>query len=630
MCGIAGFFDTSLNQEDAGRTLRAMCDAIIHRGPDQDGYLVENGCAIGMRRLSIIDLSTGKQPISNEDKRYWIVFNGEVYDYPGLRRELIQLGHSFRTHSDTETIVHCYEQWGVKGLERLRGMYAFALWDRQTRSILLARDRVGKKPLYYTVRGNKLYFASELKCFRAAGLPLEMDREALRWYFQMGHVPDPFTAYQGVRKLPPGGWLRFHASGKVEEGRYWRMPVPVNEAPASMSRVQACDRVRELFDEAVRIRMVADVPVGAFLSGGIDSSLVVATMARLSQEPVRTFSIGFEEAKFDETKYARMVAEQYKTQHHEIIVKPDSISMVDRIVDSFDEPFADPSAIPTYYLCEFAARQVKVALSGDGGDEFFNGYEAFFEIGELSKWDRVPRWMRAGLGAVGALAPYAAYGKNYVDMVSRQTSFDRYISRYLPAGFRDRLLQPSWRTPGTEELIRQLPDTYVGDGHDPLTEAVFFEATEKLTGDILVKVDRMSMACSLEVRGPLLDHKLVEFALTLPHHWKQDQEQGRWRGKTVLLDALGDRLPPALLTRPKAGFGVPLDAWFRTSLRGYLNDHLLSRDFLGRGIVQESFLRGLIDEHQRERRNHGYFLWSMLMLAVWLRRFESGASQKVA
>jgi asparagine synthase (glutamine-hydrolysing) len=623
MCGIAGFFDTSRTAEQASRTLRAMCDSIIHRGPDEDGYLVEDGCAIGMRRLAIIDLSTGKQPIQNEDGRYWIVFNGEVYDYPGLRKELIDLGHSFRTHSDTETIVHCYEQWGVKGLERLRGMYAFALWDRQTRSLLLVRDRLGKKPLYYTIRGNKLYFASELKCFRAAGLPLEMDRDALRWYFQMGHVPDPLTAYQGVRKLPAGGWLRFDAEGKVEEGRYWKMPVPVNTAPADMTRDQAVVRTRELFDEAVRLRMVADVPVGAFLSGGIDSSLVVATMARLAKEPVRTFSIGFTEAAFDETKYARMVAEQYKTDHHEIIVKPDSVSMVDRIVDSFDEPFADPSAIPTYYLCEFAAKQVKVALSGDGGDEFFNGYEAFAEIEKLAQWDRVPGFLRAGLGAFEALLPHGAYGKHYMHIASRRTSFDRYLSRYTPPSFRERLLRPDWRTPDTAGLIRELPEYYVGDGHDPLTEAVFYEATEKLTGDILVKVDRMSMACSLEVRGPLLDHKLVEFAFSLPHHWKQATVDGRWRGKTILLDALGDRLPPALLTRPKAGFGVPLDTWFRTSLRPYLNDHLLSSQFLGRGIVDEAFLRELIDEHQRGRRNHGYFLWAMLMLAVWFRRFEA-------
>lgn len=622
MCGIAGFFDASRSNAQAAPVLRAMCDSIIHRGPDEDGYLVEDGCAIGMRRLSIIDLSTGKQPIANEDQRYWIVFNGEIYDYADLRRELIALGHSFRTHSDTETIVHCYEQWGVKGLERLRGMFAFALWDRQTRSILLVRDRLGKKPLYYTIRGKQLYFGSELKCLRAANLPLEMDREALRWYFQMGHVPDPFTAYSGVRKLSPGGWLRFDETGKVEQGRYWQMPVPAHEPPAALSRDQARVRTRELFDESVRLRMVADVPVGAFLSGGIDSSLVVATMAKLSTEPIRTFSIGFQEAAFDETKYARMVAEQYKTRHHEIIVKPDSVSMVDRIVDSFDEPFADPSAIPTYYLCDFAAKHVKVALSGDGGDEFFNGYEAFFEIEKLARWDRVPRWMRAALGTAGSLLPDAAYGKNYVHTVSRPTSFDRYLSRYLPPGFRDRLLQPAWRTPGTDELIRQLPDVYVGDGQDPLTEAVFYEATEKLTGDILVKVDRMSMACSLEVRGPLLDHKLVEFALSLPHSWKQEG----WRGKTILLEALGDRLPPALLTRPKAGFGVPLDTWFRTSLRGYLNDHLLSREFLNRGIVSESFLRELIDEHQRERRGHGYFLWAMLMLAVWLRRFESQQS----
>ena len=598
-----------------------MCDAIRHRGPDEDGYLVRDGCAMGMRRLSIIDLSTGKQPISNEDETVWIVYNGEVYNFQPLREELLARGHRFRTKSDTETIVHLYEEWGIEGLHRLRGMFCFAIWDIRRKRLLLVRDRLGKKPLYYTIRGGTLYFGSELKSLRAAGLPMEVDQESLRWYFLMNHIPDPFTVYSGVRKLPPGSWMTFDSQAHVEEGRYWKMPVPATVPPPGLTREKAIKRLRDLFDESVRIRMISDVPIGAFLSGGIDSSLVVATMARMSSEPVRTFSIGFEEAAFDETRYARMVASQYKTAHHEIIVRPDSIAMVDKIVDSFDEPFSDPSAVPTYYLCEFAARHVKVALSGDGGDEFFNGYESFFEIAALAKWDNVPGPARRLLGVIGEALPYSAYGKNYLDMVSRESSFSRYISRYAPSGVR-RILQPGWQLPDVAQMIRTLPDVYPGDGYDSLTEAVFYEAAEKLTGDILVKVDRMSMACSLEVRGPLLDHELAEFAFSLPHHWKQSGN----KGKTILIEALGDRLPPALLTRPKAGFGVPLDKWFRTTLREYLHDHLLGRAFLDRGIVSEPVLRELIAEHERGRRDHGYFLWALLMLAVWFERFGSSCS----
>lgn len=619
MCGIAGFYDPA--RPSPGSTLTAMCDAIRHRGPDEDGYYIDNGCSIGMRRLSIIDLTTGKQPISNEDRTVWIVFNGEIYNFQPLQEELKSRGHRFKTRSDTETIVHLYEEWGVEGLKRLRGMFAFAIWDQNKRRLLLVRDRVGKKPLYYTVRGGTIYFGSELKCLRAAGLPLEIDREGLRWYFQMKHIPDPFTAYQGVSKLPAGGWLSFEANGRVEQGRYWKMPVPAEEPPAGLTRPQAIEKLRHLFDEAVRIRMIADVPLGAFLSGGIDSSLVVATMARQSSEPVRTFSIGFEEAAFNETKYARMVAEKYKTNHRELIVKPDSMGMVDRIVDSFDEPFADASAIPTYYVCRAAADHVKVALSGDGGDEFFNGYESFFEVARYNWWYKLPKQLRKPIALIADALPYSAYGKNYLYQVSRETSFGHYISQYAPYSLLN-LIQKDWLPPADAAyLIQTLPDVYVGPGKSLLTETVFYDATEKLTGDILVKVDRMSMACSLEVRSPLLDHELVEFAFSLPHSWKQSGN----RGKTILLDALGDRLPPALLTRPKMGFGVPLPIWFRTTLRDYIHDHLLSRDFLDRGIVSEPFLRELMSEHDRGRRDNAHFLWMLLMLAVWLRRYGGQA-----
>ena len=340
-----------------------------------------------MRRLSIIDLATGHQPISNEDGSLWVVFNGEVYNYQELRRQLIAEGHQFATNSDTETLLHLYEQEGVDGLQKLRGMFAFAIWDDRRRQLLLVRDRFGKKPLYYANLAEGLFFGSELKCLRAAGIPLDVDPEALRLYFQFTYIPDPWSAYRQVRKLPPGSWLLYHAAGHVEQGSYWRWPALTEEGPPGLSEEQASLQLRELFDESVRIRMLADVPLGAFLSGGIDSSCVVASMALQSSEPVKTFSIGFEEAGFNELPFAAQVAKAYKTDHHEILVQPDSVDLISRLVRHFDEPFADSSAIPTFIVSEFAARYVKVALSGDGGDELFGGYTRFVDLEKLRVLD---------------------------------------------------------------------------------------------------------------------------------------------------------------------------------------------------------------------------------------------------
>jgi asparagine synthase (glutamine-hydrolysing) len=619
MCGIAGFY---LREGKASLSaVRAMCDQIRHRGPDDDGYHADRGCAIGMRRLSIIDLNTGHQPMSNEDDSVWVVFNGEIYNYCELRTDLLARGHRFSTHSDTDTLVHLYEEQGAEGLRRLRGMFAYAIWDARRRRLFLARDRFGKKPLYYAVLPEGIYFGSELKCLQTAGVPQEIDTEALRLFFQFTYIPEPLTCFRWVRKLPAGSWLTYDADGSVRQGRYWQFPTPAAAAAMNLSEAGLCAQLREKFDESVRIRMIADVPLGAFLSGGIDSSSVVASMALASPEPVRTFSIGFEENGFNELEYAAMVAEQYGTDHHEIVVRPDAVDLVSRLVRHFDEPFGDSSAIPTFIVSEFAARHVKVALSGDGGDELFAGYDRFRALDKLWKLDRVPQVLRRFVSWAADHLPYSAYGKNYLHMLSRSTGLERYFeSNFAPWYLRQQLLAEDWMLPADGAyLMRSLAGFLLPGNADLLAQALFFETTQNLTGDLLTKVDRMSMANSLEVRCPLLDHELAELAATIPHCWKIKDGQGKY----ILLQAMRDRLPPALMKRSKMGFGVPLAAWFRGVLRTFLRDHLSSASFSGRGIVSPAFVRQMLDEHDAGRRDNSHWLWSLLMLELWFRQQDA-------
>ena len=597
--------------------IQGMCEEIRHRGPDDEGYRIDGRMGMGMRRLSIIDLATGRQPISNEDGTAWVVSNGEIYNYRELRTSLIRSGHRFRTQSDTEVLVHLYEEEGVNGLQRLRGMFACAIWDSRERSLLLVRDRFGKKPLYYAALPEGLYFGSELKCLRAAGVPLEHDREALQLYFLLGYVPDPWTPYLSIRKLAPGGWLRCDADGRIEQGRYWTLPVPAERPPPGLSELEASDYVRHAFDEAVKMRLVADVPVGAFLSGGIDSTSVVASMALQSPRPIQTFSIGFEEPGFDELPLAAALAKKYGTEHHQMIVRPDSVDLVSKLVRHFDEPFGDSSAIPTYLVSEFAARSVKVALTGDGGDELFAGYESFLDVQRLRLWDHVPSIVRAGMARIADLLPYSAYGKNYLRMIGQPSALARYFASVSPHYLLQRLLTPEWMPPADAAFLTQkMAPSLLGERTGALTQALYFEATSKLTGDILVKVDRMSMANSLEIRCPLLDHELAELAARIPHAWKLKNG----RGKDIFIRAVGHRLPPDLLRQPKRGFGVPLASWFRGSLRSFLWDYLTSRTFLDRGMVSPEFVTHLLEEHDRGRRDNHHHLWRLLMLELWFQQ----------
>jgi asparagine synthase (glutamine-hydrolysing) len=621
MCGIAGYLLRS-NDAPLG-ALRLMCDAIRHRGPDDQGYRKERGpgleMGLGMRRLSIIDLATGRQPISNEDGTVRVVFNGEIYNYRELRASLVPSGHRFHTQSDTEVLVHLYEEEGVEGIQRLRGMFAYALWDSRDRSLMLVRDRFGKKPLYYAALPQGLYFGSELKCLRAARVPLEIDRQALQLYFLLGYIPDPWTPYLAIRKLTPGGWLRCRSDGRIEEGRYWRLPAPAEHPGPKLSEAEAHEAVRKTFDHAVKMRLTSDVPLGAFLSGGIDSTSVVASMALQSPCRVQTFSIGFDEPGFNELPAAGSLARKYQTDHHELVVRPDSVELASKLVRHFDEPFGDSSAIPTYLVSEFASQYVKVALTGDGGDELFGGYESFLQVQRLRSADFLPQPLRALLSGVADLLPYSAYGKNYLRMISRPSALERYFANASPHYLLHRLLTSEWAPPDdTAFLAQTLSHCLLPEGTDILTQAMYFETTAKLTGDMLVKVDRMSMANSLEIRCPLLDQDLAELAARIPHPWKLRNK----RGKDVFIRAVGHRLPPALLHQPKRGFGVPLAAWFRGPMRSFLFDHLTSRQFLERGMVSPKFIGQLLDEHDRGRRNNHHHLWKLLMLELWFQEFH--------
>ncbi len=627
MCGIAGYL--SFGGVAQQSVVQAMCGQIRHRGPDDEGFYTEGPVGLGMRRLSIIDLSGGHQPIWNEDGTIWVVFNGEIYNYQSLRQDLLSRGHRFRTDSDTETLVHLYEEFGAGFVNRLRGMFAFAIWDGRQRCLLLARDRFGKKPLYYAETPQGVFFGSELKCLRIAGVPLEQDNEAIRLFLQFCYIPDPYSAFRGVKKLPAGHTLLIQAgTGRLKMEKYWSVPEPCSEGAAGLSEDAVCEEIRQVFDESVRLRMIADVPLGAFLSGGIDSSLVVASMARQSSRPVKTFSIGFKEQQYNELPLARLVAAKYRTEHHELVVEPNALELVPRLIRQFDEPFADASAIPTFLVSEFAVEHVKVALSGDGGDEFFGGYPDFFEAERSHRFDAIPRPMRAALSRIADALPYSAYGKNYLRMISRPTAIERFVedTSYSSYFLRSQALNPEWILPQDLASLKQFfGEAILGETHDPVSQAMHFRAVATLTGDMLVKVDRMSMAASLEVRCPLLDHVLAEVANRIPNGWKMRNG----KGKQILLKALGDRLPVELLSAPKRGFGIPFDVWLRGPLRELVRDTLLSAKARQRGITNPHKVEEIIQEHESGRRNNSFFLYLLIVLELWLLENSSPAPSPV-
>jgi asparagine synthase (glutamine-hydrolysing) len=625
MCGIAGFIAQGNfpDEHEANVVLDRMCRRIAHRGPDDQGIMVEGRAALGMRRLSIIDLAGGQQPMSGCTSAVTIVFNGEIYNYRELQRELEARGHTFKTHSDTETILHAYEEYGASCVTHLRGMFAFAIWNEQRRELFIARDRAGKKPLYYTLTPKgTLLFGSELKSLREhPEFRGEVNIEALDAYLTFGYVPDPLTIFRDVHKLPPGHHLTF-AGGNVRVEQYWDFPYEEAQTDPAQSEEDCLEELRAELDEAVRVRLVADVPLGAFLSGGVDSSAVVGLMARHTPQPVKTFSIGFHEDSYNELRYARIAARKFGTDHHEFIVTPDICEIVDELVWHFDEPFADSSAIPTYMVSKLAREFVKVVLSGDGGDEVFGGYTRYAVDRRRSGFARLPRVLRKGLmQPLGRSLPHGARGRNYI-YVNAFEPLDRYIE---DVSIFTRLNKPSLYT---NDFRRKLGQTEAAarfreyaersrrdDALDPL---LYLDSKTYLPGDILTKVDRMSMAVSLEARAPLLDHKLIEFVCRrIPASMKMKGLET----KHIFKRAVRDLVPAEILNRPKQGFGVPIDQWINEQLRERVRGTLTEARTLGRGYVEGRYVNLLFDEHERGRRNHSMELWALFMLELWHRAF---------
>jgi asparagine synthase (glutamine-hydrolysing) len=623
MCGIAGVLYADPARSPDPVALKGLGDAIAHRGPDAEGYLAEPGVGLVHRRLSIIDLGGGDQPIGNEDGSIQIVFNGEIYNYQSLRAGLAARGHRLKTHSDTEVLVHLYEEEGERLVERLRGMFTFALWDRPRRRLLLARDRLGIKPLYLYRDAEKLLFASEPKALLAyPGFAAAVDPAALEDYLAFGTVGGSRSIFRGVEKLPPAHTLLAGPESlNASPRRYWQLQLAPDE---SLSAEQWQEAVAAKLDEAVRLHLIADVPVGAFLSGGIDSTAVVAAAAGAAPGRLRTFSIGFREEAFSELPHARAAAEQYGTDHAEEVVTPDAVELLDRLSVHFDEPFADASAVPTYLVSRLAARGVKVALSGDGGDEAFGGYARYaHDLKEAAVRRWLPGWLRRGV--LGPLArgwpkadwlPRPLRAKTLLTnlALAPDHAYANTLSLCRPP-LRRRLLAPDLaaRLNGHDPGLAVRAGYAGGPPGDALGGMIAADVATVLPDDFLVKVDRASMACGLEVRPPLLDHELLELAARIPSRWKVRRGETKW----VFKRAVAPRLPPGTLTRPKHGFDVPLDAWLRGPLRPRFEDAVLHPRSAAAGLIDQGVARRLFQAHQAGTGRHGQVLWALLVLAHW-------------
>ncbi|HMM46961.1 MAG TPA: amidotransferase 1, exosortase A system-associated [Thiobacillaceae bacterium] len=625
MCGITGIFDTRETREISRDLLHRMNETQFHRGPDEGGLHLEPGLGLGHRRLSIIDLSTGQQPLFNEDGSVVVVFNGEIYNFQQLVPELEALGHVFRTHSDTEVIVHAWEAWGEACVARFRGMFAFALWDRAQQTLFLARDRFGVKPLYYAfLDSGEFIFGSELKALAAhSALPRDIDPLAVEEYFAYGYVPEPRTIFRRVNKLPPGFTLSLRrGEARALPRQYWDLPfVPVEVGNESDAMNELVERMKE----SIRLRMIADVPLGAFLSGGVDSSAVVAMMATQSAAPVNTCSIGFDDPAFDEVAYAQKVADRYQTNHHVETVAAGDFSLVGQLARIYDEPYADSSALPTYRVCELARKHVKVALSGDGGDEHFAGYRRY-------RWFRYEERMRAAMplalrrplfGLLGRLYPKADWAPK---VLRAKTTFEA-LARDTVEGYfhgvsllsdaqRRALFSPSFRRElqgyQAVEVLRR--HATVAPTDDPLSLVQYLDVKTYLVGDILTKVDRASMAHALEVREPLLDHELMAWVSGLPPRLKLRGTEGKY----LLKRAMEPYLPHDVLYRRKMGFSVPLAAWFRGPLAATIRNVVLGERLASTGLFNQGYLREVVDAHQAGHRDYSVILWTVLMFDAFL------------
>lgn len=623
MCGICGVFEYERRSELPAEMIHKMNQTMVHRGPDDGGVFVGPGIGLGHRRLSIIDLAGGHQPMSNEDGNIWVLLNGEIYNYPELRAKLLTRGHVFTTKSDTEAIVHAYEDFGEGCFAKLRGMFSIALWDSRQRKLILARDRVGKKPLFYAADNNRILFGSELKALLASGqTSREMDHEALSDYFSLGYVPAPKTIYRSVRKVMPGSYLVASAEG-VRESVYWDLSFSKIE---QRSEEEWCERLRHELCEATRVRLMSDVPLGAFLSGGIDSSSIVAMMDHLMKRSVTTCSIGFREEKFNEAHYARQVAKQFSTNHYEQIVEPNALEIIDKLAWHFDEPFADSSAIPTFYVSRIARSKVTVALGGDGGDENFAGYRRYkLDHYENRLRSHVPEALRrAVFGPLGrwypglAWAPRVFRAKATFQSLSR-TPLDGYFHSvsYFRPDDKVRLFTSDFQKGlggyDTREVFQQHYNR--ADTEDLLSKIQYLDIKTYLVDDILTKVDRASMAVSLEVRAPMLDHKFMECVASIP----SDLKLRSGTGKYILKKALEPTLPHNILYRSKQGFAVPLDTWFRRELKEMAYEIIVeTKD----DLLDQGFLKKIWEQHQKNYYDRSALLWSVLMFRKWQQVFN--------
>jgi asparagine synthase (glutamine-hydrolysing) len=621
MCGIAG--KVSLDGPIDRRTIENMTDALRHRGPDDGDVWIGDGAALGSRRLAIIDLSPrGRMPMTNEDGSLRLVFNGEIYNFEELRRDLEKRGHAFHSDTDSETLVHLYEEEGIAAITRLRGMFAFAMWDASRRRLWLGRDRLGKKPLFYRLHARELTFASEVRAFmRDPAVDARPDLTAIDRYLTWGAIPAPSSAIAGIQKVPPAHHLVFEG-GRVSLERYWKL----SYVPKRLeSEPELREELRRLIETAVRLRMISDVPLGALLSGGVDSSVVVAAMRRVTSGPIRTFSIGFDRSEYDEIEYARQVARRFETEHHELVIRPDASDWLQKVAHAYSEPFADSSALPSLALCAMARQTVTVALSGDGGDESFMGYDRHraMRLAELAA--RLPG---AARGAAGRLAGLLRVTRTK-STVARARRFGETLA------FDPVTQYTHWLTCATPEVKRELygpalEATLESRAEDDLREA--FEGSDAaslperaahadlqryLPDDLLVKMDIASMAHGLEVRSPLLDHHVVEFAASLPAELKL---RGRVQ-KYLLKEAFREELPNEIRSRKKMGFGVPVDHWLRHELRSQAYEILLDDRSVRRGYFRKAAVQRLLDEHSAARANHQFVLWALLMLELWHTNF---------
>ncbi len=625
MCGIVGFVK-NVGAHPERAILEKMNAAIRHRGPDDDGFFIDDIAALGMRRLSIIDLAGGQQPIHNEDRTKWIVFNGEIYNFQEIRDDLEKRGHRFYTKSDTETVVHLYDEYGVDCVQHLRGMFALAIWDTIEKTLFLARDRVGKKPLLYSRQPNgDLIFGSEFQALLSnPSVSRDVDHTAIDSYLSYQCVPAPMTAFKSIRKLEPGHWLRWK-SGEIETNRYW---LPDFSKKITIGENEAIEETTRLLREATKMRLISEVPLGAFLSGGVDSSIVVALMAEESEKPVKTFSIGFEEQDFSELKYARRVAEHVGAEYNEFIVRPNAMDILPLLVEHYGEPYADSSAIPTYYVAKETRKHVTVALNGDGGDESFAGYERYAAMKLAEKYRKIPGVLRKQIleRAIGLLPSDELKRSRIRDLkrfvkAAELPKTDRYF-RWVTAFERDfkaGMYTPTFAAEIENTDARQTLDQWFSraNGSGILDASLLTDQMTYLPNDLLVKVDIATMANSLEARSPFLDHKVIEFAASLPAGMKMRGLQT----KSLLKKVAARLVPREVVYRRKMGFGVPIGKWFRGEMKQFLSDALLSERSLGRGIVRPDVIQKYVTEHINAERDHAFQLWTFLMLELWYQRF---------